>query len=308
MDDTQTKSKTSKYIKYGCGIGCGAILLVVIILVGMVYYLVKDSIKAFEETEKSLKLLVKQYGNVGDYCPEPEGAIKPERMEAFLAVRESSIPLSNEVKQSLFQILEEIRRAEEEDQSFSDAIGLIKRIAKAIPHLARYFTARNRKLMEVGMGLGEYYYIYVIAYYSWLGISPSDGPDFGFLEGGGKNSSFYFAMQEMLKEKEKEEESRDTDSWEAEEVGSIARVRGFFLPMMKWQLQNLKSGVLDEDLETWRQALESEIEKMDENRKRIPWQDGLPDVITTSLQPFRERLKACYGDMMNPLEFGLSRD
>lgn len=306
--DTPTKSKTSKYIKYGCGIGCGVIFLIVIILVGMVYYLVKDSITAFKETEESISLLIKKYGNVADFCPNPEGIIKPGRIEAFLKVRERSIPAAEEMKQSLVQILEEIKRSEEKKQSFLDVIRIVKKISKTIPHLARYFTARNRALMDVGMGIGEYYYIYVTAYYSLLHLSPRDGPDFGFLQDKGGNSSFYFAMKEMLKDKDKKEEPRETDSWESEEVGSIVRVRGFILPMMKCQLQKLKTGLLDEDLEAWKNALENEIEKMNNDRNRIPWQDGLPEVLSSSLLPFRERLETCYRDMMNPLEFGLSRD
>jgi hypothetical protein len=42
------EKKRSKWV-IGCSIGCGAIIFIFIILAGMGYYLVKDSIVAFEE-------------------------------------------------------------------------------------------------------------------------------------------------------------------------------------------------------------------------------------------------------------------
>ena len=46
-------------------------------------------------------------------------------------------------------------------------------MAQDIGHL---FEARNQALLDKGMGIGEYTYIYILAYYSWLGHSPDDGP------------------------------------------------------------------------------------------------------------------------------------
>ncbi|MCP5103440.1 MAG: hypothetical protein GY950_08680 [bacterium] len=305
--DAQVKKKRSK-LRTGCTIGCGGIMLIIIIFAGIGYYLVKDSITAFEETEASMKLLAQKYGNVEDYCPEPDGTIKPDRLNAFIQVREGVLPLLDEMEQSVVQLIGEINRAEDEGESFGGVIGLIKNASKILPQLAKYFTTRNRKLMDVGMGLGEYFYIYVTVYYSWLGKSPADGPDFRFLGGGSKNSSLYFAVQEMVKDKDKEakRESRHEEStWESEGVGSISRVRGFILSMMQCQLKKMETGAPGDTPDTWPKALEAEIEIMKKQRRRMPWKEGLPGVLKLSLQPFAERLKACYGQLINPLEFGL---
>jgi hypothetical protein len=307
-DDTSSKRKASKYLKYGCGIGCGVIVLFIIIIVGIGYYLIKDSVVAFKETEASMKRLIKEYGRVQDFCPESDGAIKPDRVKAFLQVRESLIPIVKDMKQSLVHIIDGIDRAEDEGSSFWSMVGIIKDISRTLPHLAKYFTARNRKLMDVGMGLGEYYYIYVVAYYSWLGISPGDGPDFHFLGEGGKKSSFYFAMEEMVKDKDAKEDAYDKESWETQGIGTIGRVRGFILPMIQRQLKKLKESTTGENLEPWQKALEGEIKALKKDRQRLPWQDGLPEVLEASLQPFRKRLEACYPKLVNPLEFGLSKD
>ncbi len=41
---------------------------------------------------------------------------------------------------------------------------------------------------------------------------------------------------------------------------------------------------------------------MEADRYRLPWQDGLPEVLEISLSPFRERLEASYSKMTNALE------
>lgn len=304
--DTPQKKKMSRW-KIGCGIGCGGILLIIIIIAAIGYSLIKDSVTAFIETEKSMKLLTDTYGNVHDYCPPPDGTIQPDRVTAFLDVRENMIPLQSEMEGSIIEIIEKINRAEDEGETFGGVVGLIKDVSKVLPKLAKYFTTRNRELMDVHMGLGEYFYIYVTAYYGYLGLSPEDGPDFRFLGGGTKNSSFYFAMQEMLKDKDKKEEGPAVDPWETEGVGSISRIRGFFLPMMECQLKKLNESTAETD-ETHgspRNALETELEALRKNRRRVPWQDGLPAFLQTSLKPFEERLKSSYSKMTNPLEFGL---
>lgn len=303
--ETLPKKKRSKWV-IGCSIGCGAILLIFIILVGMGYYLVKESIVAFEEATESMKSLEEQYGKAGNYCPEPDGNIKTERIEAFLKVRENLIPHLEEMKQSLVHLIDEINRAEQED-SFWNVVGIIKDVSKALPKLAKYFTTRNRNLMEVGMGLGEYYYIYVVAYYAWLGKSPGDGPDFRFIEGKGKNRALYFAMEEMLKDKDGQQEQDEDDSWEGEGIGTFSRLRGFILPMMECQLKKLRESAPGEKPGSWQEALEKEIEAMVKDRSRVPWQEGLPEVLQASLRPFRERLETAYGKLMNPLEFGFHR-
>ncbi len=50
--------------------------------------------------------------------------------------------------------------------------------------LLDFVDARNQALVDHGMGVGEYLYIYSTAYYSWLGKDPADGPDFAVSDAG----------------------------------------------------------------------------------------------------------------------------
>jgi hypothetical protein len=50
------------------------------------------------------------------------------------------------------------------------------------------------------------------------------------------------------------------------------------------------------------------IENLEESDVHpLPWQDGLPEVIESSLQPYRDLLDNSYGAMGNALEIGVAR-
>jgi hypothetical protein len=55
----------------------------------------------------------------------------------------------------------------------------------------------------------------------------------------------------------------------------------------------------------WRETLAAEIEAMEADRIRLPWQDGLPDVLEASLKPFRGRIETSYSKVLNALEMVL---
>jgi len=296
--------------KLGLKIGCGVIFLFVILLVSVGYFLIKESMDAFDEIKKSEKQLIEKYDKVESFCPEADGTIKEKRMEVFLNVRENLIPLRIELEKSLTQLLTEVSEAENEGSSFWGILKLIKDGSKVLPRAAKYFSTRNQKLLELGMGLGEYYYIYFMAYYTVLGIPPDDGPDFSFLGAGNKNSSLYYAIQEMMKSKEeKKEEAEEGMYMEADALSTIHYMRGIIIDMMQCQLKQTIEGSpeSEDNPESFQNLLTVEIEKMKKKHHRMPWQDGIPKVLEQSIQPYHERLKASYIQLMNPIEFGLKK-
>ena len=143
------------------------------------------------------------------------------------------------------------------------------------------------------MGLGEYSYIYVLAYYSWMGRSPADGPPFRLVG-----------------------DSREVRGWDEEHWGKVDEfdvredrmermlrtVNRQVLPMLRNQLADLDAAG------PWRQALEAEIAAMEADPLRLPWADGVPEVIERSLAPFHDRLDQSYSEQCNALEFGMSHD
>ncbi len=150
-----------------CTAVCGGILLLCLSLLGGGVFYVGGVIGEFEEADKGLERLECITGAPSDFHPDPTGAIPAERIEAFLSARSGF----SDMTARLGLILRDLG---------PDA-GIFHKIPAGfrLPReLARYVIHRNEAIGATGIGLGEYYYIYTLAYHSWLGKPLSDGPAF----------------------------------------------------------------------------------------------------------------------------------
>jgi hypothetical protein len=285
-------SNTTKKWLIGCGIGCGAILLIVILLIMGGFFFIKNIAEDFKDSAALMDTLIEEYGEIEAYCPDPYGVIRPERLEAFLAAREAMAPAREELERSIRFLQDERRRGkggEEERKS------VFKRVTTGfglIPRISDFYKARVQALMDADMGIGEYYYIYTITYFSWLGKSLLDGPDF------------------QIRDDDQGYRFREWEDEEAQEIRQDMTIRWLhriILPMLRNQNEKL----IEEDKSRihgrWQRALEAEIKAMEENRYRMVWEDGLPDVLKNSLEPFRHQLEASYSPLTNSLEVALER-
>ncbi len=292
MEQTkQSSSSSTKKWLVGCGIGCGAILLIVILLVMGGFFFVRNIVEGFKDTETLMDTLVEQHGEIQEYSPDPDGTIKPERLEAFLEARETMAPAREELEKS-FRILEEGRDEETSDKESRSVFKRIKTGFGMIPQISGFYKSHVQTLLDVKMGMGEYYYIYTVAYYSWLGKSVLEGPDFQIR---GDDEGYRY---------------RDWDDQESEEVRRDITFRWLHrisLPMLEKQYEKLTTGEVPRVQNEWRKALQAEIEAMESNRYRLIWQDGLPEVIKKSLEPYRQRLEDSYSPLTNALEIALER-
>ena len=156
-----------------------------------------------------------------------------------------------------------------------------------VPQVAEFLKVRNQSLLDTGMGLGEYYYIYIHAYYLWLDKPMLDGLPFQ-IRGGDKG----FNMQDW----------NDEDSQEIRRIIQIRRLQRLILPLLRNQYEKLQARGAESRLEEWRGILGAEIKALESDRFRMPWQDGLPEVIESSFKPFRKRLEEGYSRLLNSLE------
>jgi hypothetical protein len=278
-------SNSSKWLT-GCAIGCGALVVLAIILGTSGYVFIKSKLQRFEEAKTAVSELEAKYGKAQDFTAESDGSIKPERIKAFLAVRDNTAPIRQKLMESLEHISQETRRARGGEKSFWEGMKIISEGIGVIPALGEFYAARARALLDAQMGMGEYCYLYVIAYYSWLGKAPEDGPDFRLA--GGEQASIEASGREDVREERR--------------YRMVQWIRRMFLPMLRNQLARLKSSELTEARQSWRKILESEIAALEANRDRLPWQDGLPEVLESSLRPFRAQVDSSYSVILNPLE------
>ncbi|MBN2246085.1 MAG: hypothetical protein JW755_09600, partial [Candidatus Aminicenantes bacterium] len=293
MEASKPGSSNTKKWLVGCGVGCGVIIIIAVILVVTGVFYVKNLVKGFEESTAVMKTLTERYGRISEYSPDPKGNIEPDRLESFLGIRKNLIPSLEMISDSIYILSDgEWGGKEIPEEEQSSTINKIKTGLNLIPQISEYYRSRNQALLEEEMGPGEYFYIYMITYYSWMGKSLMDGPDF------------------QIGEDNERPRFRDWDDEESREIRRdqiLRRMHRMILPMMKNQYIKMMEAPPEEIDETWRKALEAEIEALEEDRYRLPWEDGVPDVIANSLEPFRSRLEESYSSVTNMLELAIEQ-
>ncbi len=280
--------KSTKNWFIGCGIGCGVLVVILLILLVLGFFFVKDIVYKFEETGELTNSLKDLYGEIEDYTPPADGRISYESMEDFLYVRESMATAREKLDHSI-SILDTVRKQEGGEEVRRPGRGLrtVKAAIGLIPGIGDFYTQRSQALLEVEMGLGEYMYIYILSYYSMLEKPPGDGPGFQLVQND--------------KEWNFDDWDRE-DNLEERNVKMTEKINLLILSMLKNQRPQLDSPATTPAEDEWRGAFLAEIQALENEVLRIPWQDGLPFVIEASFRPFLTRLENTYSPQTNILE------
>jgi len=187
---------TKKWLT-GCGLGCGVVAILGIVgVVGGSFVIMND----FKDAIADRETLDARHGDQPDFTPSADGTIAPERMEAFLAVRAAAMTLCDEFMTTAgkFEQMDELDEDASRKEAFSGIMNLTGDIFMMVPRLGGYYQARNGTLLDVGMGLGEYTYIYVLVYGDRLrGEGQTEEAD--FLSSGDPNARVCEALRQMLR-------------------------------------------------------------------------------------------------------------
>lgn len=292
QDITSQRSSTASKWLIGCGIGCGVVILLLAFAGVGGYFFVKNIVEGFEETEAIADALTERYGGIKDFCPDPGGAIGSERVEAFLSVRNSMEPAKEKLESSIIILSDEERESQFKEEPSPGILTKIKTGFGIIPLIAEFYTGRNQALLDADMGLGEYYFIYVVSYYSWLDKSPGDGLEYNLVGEDEEKRGVYWRR-------------RRNENLDDRQDDVLKQLHRQILPMLKNQLAKLTRIDVSPIRDPWRETLAAEIEAMEADRFRLLWQDGVPDVLEASLKPFRGRLEVSYSKVLNALEMAL---
>ena len=167
--------KGTRWLK-GCGCTLAVLFAVVAIaLVGASLTMLGPFREAIEIREQ-LDLI---HGSQSDYKPAMEGTVLPDNMERFLAVRRELMELCAGFEE-VYESLHAMERFDgQADPPKGEVLKTAFKTARGAfglaPVFGEFIQARNQALMDNGIGLGEYTYIYSLAYGDRLVVVQTEG-------------------------------------------------------------------------------------------------------------------------------------
>ncbi len=150
--------------KWGLGIGCGALLLIVVGIMGMGTWYAGRINQEYKEVTDSEKALFAATEGDREFIPPPGGIPGPDRIEVFLAVREDLESWRLTMATASIQFADDKDR--QRTGGLKDLLKLFNTGSDLMPTYAGFWTARNKTLLAHEMGPGEYAYIYRLVYYA----------------------------------------------------------------------------------------------------------------------------------------------
>jgi hypothetical protein len=274
-------AKTGQKVLIGCGIGCGVIVAATLIVGGGAGLLLKNFASSFKQAERAEQVLSERYGAVDDYEPPPFGVVTAARMDAFLAVREAT----QEARTGIAAALTRLDDADEDNQGVRAVVAKVKAGIGVGTDIGRLLETRNQSLLEVGMGLGEYTYLYSLAYYALLGHPPTDGPE------GSENVHIGHSGGGI-------HISNDSDDVRRSGYGPVRRD---LRRILRRQMHAIGDDAAAAEL-AWRARIEAEIERMRTDDAYPPWRDDMPEPMASAIRPYTDRLEETYAPLVNPFE------
>jgi hypothetical protein len=243
------------------------VILAVLVIVTATVILVSQPIREAKRTEQTLN---DRYGVSVAFVPAPDGSIPVERVEAFLRVREQVYEYCPEFQERISDFIR-LDSLEQDDEApkadvAREGVSGLKKLFSFGPAFLRFMETRNHALLEEEMGVGEYFYIYVLAYIEQLSHV---------------DDTRYEGVEQAY-------------------VGSRARLE--LAQILRNQLDALMSGdapPVDADLPT---SLRDQIAGLSDGRYTLPWADGLPPAIAASLEPYEEPLAQLYCEGIAKIE------
>jgi len=189
-------STTRKWV-IGCGLGCGG-AIVLAIVVPLLFGL--SMMGPMNRAVDAQKVLTAELGDRDSFAPPP-GAPGPDRIEAFLAVRRAVLPLCPRFTEIAddFQRMDDLGSQSDRPgkgemfRAITQVSGSVLGIVGDIGDLNR---TRNEALLAERMGLGEYTWLYILVYHSWLG-HPVPDADHGPSDEAGESGSRRLEKQKI---------------------------------------------------------------------------------------------------------------
>lgn len=280
-------AERSSKIATGCGIGCGVVAIIIIVVGVLVYNYVKDTVQNVEQIEEISKTLTEKFGREEDFVPVFEQPKFEERLNLFLNLRDTLNVRSTKFYENFSELVDTIS-GEKKDKNFWESIGLINTGISVVPEMIKYYSNRNTLLLDYGMSLGEYYFYYIVSYFSYLKKSPGDGPPIKIFEDDHAQQDGVTLDLEV-----KDEKAED-----------VIAMRNFDLAQkVNYLFKNFLNNYIQSSADSeFSQLVKSEYEILNQDRTRIPWEEGLPETLVSIMEEVKEKIESTYVAVINPIE------
>lgn len=235
------------------------LLIAVVFFLAAGYYFLILPIQQSKQLEQTL---IKQFGWANRYTPPANGYIKPDRVEAFLRVREA-VQANCDTFQGILDSVIRLEAIESDPElsasdKASEGFQSLKNMFGAAPAFLEFMDARNHALLEAEMGLGEYLYIYLASYGPQLGNEPN---------------------------------ARYADQ---EDAYISRRSHDEYLQVLRNQLDALHLAGEDSSHPDLNATLQNEIDRLKNSPENSPWPGGPPPLTRESLLPYQARIDGLY--------------
>jgi hypothetical protein len=259
-----------KKVLIGCGIVLGVLFLISVGTTIVLVSWVKREMPDLQHVEDTRRELVELHGPRERYKPDPEAQLVSERIDVFLAVRESLLATRSEIAGRTESFIERTRAERWEGrgvfQNIVEGLSMAKGGVGLFSQGMEYIGARANHLLDAGMGEGEYVWLYCLMTFSWLEWDP------------------YAELGE--------------EWFNAHEMSDVPeQFREEYRRIFMRQLRNQRSAL--EEIEARSNVEEEALQRVHEalrlawaDRDLFPYEGNLPPGWVDVLEPFRERFIA----------------
>ena len=269
---------TAAKVLGGCGIGC---LLASVLVVGMGwmgYRWVEDMSETVEQAEDVERQLAEQFPDVDDFVPVADPGPPADRLEVFGAIREALAEPRRQLGAAISGVV-----PEEGEGGVMIGLGAARAGLSIAPRAVEFVHSRNQALLEHGMGLGEYTWLYWLAYTAWLGHPADDS-----------------LLHELIAEHQRGDGSVRFEMDGGPEPERLTwQLRRDITVMLEKLAAELADDPADEEIH---RVVTAELARLADDPARVPFSDGLPEPLAAGLEPYRARLEAAYSSATNPFE------
>lgn len=267
----------------GCGIGCGVATLVVGLIVAIGVAWMRPAIEEVRRAEAAAERLEADLGTLDDWTPDPVDPLPAERLDVFLAVRSTASPEAAALGAVLADMPPDA--LDDPDTSVRGRVGAVLRmLRRMIASVAAYLTARDDAMVEAGMGPGEYGWIYVLVYHSWLGETLDAGPM--VTKPVGRHVSPRTGERLF---------DEDHDRYSPSRVRRAVR-RVCVPPFRRMVEEARRTG--DPTLP----ELEAELARLESRPDAVPWEHGVPPRLEAVLATRKAEVEASWRPALHPFE------